>query len=154
MLKRHLLQSSFKNVPLNHCIINVGYYSKYSNYCASKHEDPDNKVYGANMGPTWVLLAPDGPHVGPMNLAIRGIQMIIGMYCVSISEAQSLCCRNRSLKTKGHQFDDFVVTGGTVSCPNDNLRCQLWRQSCQIDYLLFSLYTTYPNNHLNPSCLL
>ena len=26
---------------------------------------------GANMGPTWVLSAPDGPHVGPMNLAIR-----------------------------------------------------------------------------------
>ena len=33
---------------------------------------PDNKVHGANMGPTWVLSAPDGPHVGPMNLAIRG----------------------------------------------------------------------------------
>ena len=32
---------------------------------------PDSKVHGANMGPTWVLLAPDGPHVGPMNLAIR-----------------------------------------------------------------------------------
>ena len=32
---------------------------------------PDGKVHGANMGPTWVLLAPDGPHVGPMNLAIR-----------------------------------------------------------------------------------
>ena len=25
------------------------------------------------MGPTWVLSAPDGPHVGPMNLAIRDI---------------------------------------------------------------------------------
>ena len=24
------------------------------------------------MGPTWGLSAPDGPHVGPMNLAIRG----------------------------------------------------------------------------------
>ena len=24
------------------------------------------------MGPTWVLSAPDGPHVGPINLAIRG----------------------------------------------------------------------------------
>ena len=24
-----------------------------------------------NMGSTWVLSAPDGPHVGPMNLAIR-----------------------------------------------------------------------------------
>ena len=23
------------------------------------------------MGPTWVLLVPDGPHVGPMNFAIR-----------------------------------------------------------------------------------
>ena len=31
---------------------------------------PDNKVHGANMGPTWVLSAPDGPHIGPMNLAI------------------------------------------------------------------------------------
>ena len=34
---------------------------------------PDSKVHGANMGPTWVLPAPDGPHVGPMNLAIRDI---------------------------------------------------------------------------------
>ena len=32
---------------------------------------PDSKVHGANMGPTWVLSAPDGPHDGPMNLAIR-----------------------------------------------------------------------------------
>ena len=34
---------------------------------------PDSKVHGANMGPTWVLSAPDGPYVGPMNLAIRGV---------------------------------------------------------------------------------
>ena len=32
---------------------------------------PNSKVHGANMGPTWDLSAPDGPHVGPMNLAIR-----------------------------------------------------------------------------------
>ena len=32
---------------------------------------PDSKVHVANMGPTWVLSAPDGPHVGHMNLAIR-----------------------------------------------------------------------------------
>ena len=32
---------------------------------------PDNKVHGVNMGPTWVLAASDGPHIGPMNLAIR-----------------------------------------------------------------------------------
>ena len=28
-------------------------------------------VHGVNMGPTWVLSAPDGPHVCPTNLAIR-----------------------------------------------------------------------------------
>ena len=36
---------------------------------------PDSKLHGANMGPTWVLSAPDGPHVGPMNLAMRGSQV-------------------------------------------------------------------------------
>ena len=34
---------------------------------------PDSKFHGDNMGPTWVLSAPEGPHVGPMNLAIRDI---------------------------------------------------------------------------------
>ena len=29
---------------------------------------PDDKVHWANMGPTWVLSAPDGPHVGPWTL--------------------------------------------------------------------------------------
>ena len=29
--------------------------------------------HGANMGPTLVLSAPDGPHVGPRNLAIRDV---------------------------------------------------------------------------------
>ena len=31
----------------------------------------DTKVHGANMGPSWVLSAPDGPHFGPINFAIR-----------------------------------------------------------------------------------
>ena len=31
---------------------------------------PDSDNHGTNTGPTWVLSAPDGPHVGPMNLAI------------------------------------------------------------------------------------
>ena len=33
--------------------------------------NPDSKVHGANLGPTWVLLAPHGLHVGPMNLAFK-----------------------------------------------------------------------------------
>ena len=31
---------------------------------------PDNKVHGANMGPTWGWQDPGGTHAGPMNLAI------------------------------------------------------------------------------------
>ena len=31
---------------------------------------PDDKIHGANMEPTWVLSAPGGPHIGPMNFAI------------------------------------------------------------------------------------
>ena len=41
--------------------------------CMLNELNPDSKVHGANMGPTWVLPAPDGPHVGPMNLAIREV---------------------------------------------------------------------------------
>ena len=42
-------------------------------WCCGKHtiNPSDSKVHGANIGPTWVLSAPDGPHVGPMNPAIR-----------------------------------------------------------------------------------
>ena len=36
--------------------------------------DPDSKVHGANMGPTWVMSAPQGLHVAPINLAIRGVK--------------------------------------------------------------------------------
>ena len=31
---------------------------------------PDGKVHGAYMGPTWGRQDPDGPHVGPIILAI------------------------------------------------------------------------------------
>ena len=44
-----------------------------------------------------------------------------------------------TLKTKGCQFDNFVIIGGTVSCRNDNLPCHQWWQNCPIDDLLFSM---------------
>ena len=40
-------------------------------YSPMTYTSPDSKVHGANMGPTWVLSAPGGPHVCPINLAIR-----------------------------------------------------------------------------------
>ena len=47
------------------------YESKYST--CHRHGVPESKVHEANMGLIWVLTAPDGPDVGPMNLAIRGV---------------------------------------------------------------------------------
>ena len=35
--------------------------------------NPDSKVHGAYMGPTWGQQDPGGPHVGPMNLAIKQV---------------------------------------------------------------------------------
>ena len=48
--------------------------------CSSLGNTPDSKVHGDNMGPTWALSAPDGPHVGPMNRAIR-IQNTVQEIC-------------------------------------------------------------------------
>ena len=43
-----------------------------------------------------------------------------------------------SPKTKDRQFDKFVITRDTVSCPNDNQ----WRQIYQIDNLFFLVNMT------------
>ena len=32
--------------------------------CSQVNSVPDSKLHGDNMGPTWVLSVPDGPHVG------------------------------------------------------------------------------------------
>ena len=47
-----------------------------------------SKVHGTNMGPTWVLSAPDGPHVGPMNLAIKGMLLSTGYKGRSVTRSQ------------------------------------------------------------------
>ena len=50
---------------------------------------PDSTVHGTNMGPTWVLSAPDGPHVGPMNLDIR---LSTRLQCLPLSHHYFLLC--------------------------------------------------------------
>ena len=50
------------------CICRHMYESIYSFFSIGSL--PDSKIHEANMRPTWVLSAQDGPHVGPMNLAI------------------------------------------------------------------------------------
>ena len=47
---------------------------------------------------------------------------VFGIWQVSIA--------SDDMKTKDHQFDYFVVAGGTISCHYDKLRCHQWQQSC------------------------
>ena len=49
----------------------------------------DSKVHGANMGPTCVPSAPDGPHVGPMNLAIRVYSLAMQVWCLMLYQTDT-----------------------------------------------------------------
>ena len=49
----------------------IVHYNEYLFRTVDTDSIPDSKIHGVNMGPTWVLSALDGPHVGPMNLAVR-----------------------------------------------------------------------------------
>ena len=50
---------------------------------------PDSQVHGANKGPTWFLSAPEGPNVGPMNLAIR-VCRDVNVFITSITTMSTL----------------------------------------------------------------
>ena len=53
-------------------------------------------IMGPHMGPTWVLSAPDGPHVCPMNLAIRE-----NLYAlISYVYASGFCVQGHPLPTE------------------------------------------------------
>ena len=49
---------------------------------------PDSKTHGANRGPIWGRQDPGGPHVGPMNFAIRES---IGFPSPKVSNSELAC---------------------------------------------------------------
>ena len=51
-------------------------------------EFPDSRVHGANMGPTWVLSAPRGPHIGIMNLVIWVIWILLSAIITASQHAR------------------------------------------------------------------
>ena len=61
-------------------------------------ETLDSKDHGAIMGPTWVLSAPDEPHIGPMNLAIRD-----AIY--HLHKAQHSAIVSKSIPLRRHSTD-------------------------------------------------
>ena len=59
------------------------------------------------------------------------------LYLVLLSAACTSCLYFTivwtPLKTKDRLFDNFVATGGPVSCHSDNLRCHQWRKRYRND---------------------
>ena len=55
-------------------------------------DNPDSKVHGANMGPTWVLSAPGGPHFGHMNLAIWEVNIAVNNELLSDGTNWAINC--------------------------------------------------------------
>ena len=49
------------------------YHMATERWIEYRHGNPDNKIHGAYIGPIWDGKVPGGPHVGPMNLAIREV---------------------------------------------------------------------------------
>ena len=84
-----------------------------------QHNDPDSKVHGANMGPTWVLSAPDGPHVGPMNLAIRGATETIVTALANGASRSQLNSHGNTVKPvyNDHLMGHFAATWSSSRWP-------------------------------------
>ena len=78
---------------------------------------PDSKIHGTNIGPTWVLSSPGGPHVGPMNLAIR-----VHVGCIHnntpLHPGNTLQCTSFSLKSSQQ-----TTNNSAVALPKDKVCC-------------------------------
>ena len=104
---------------------------------------PDSEVHGANMGRTWDLSAPDGPHVGRMNLAIRvgeGGVGTVGFFvywwvrllmrltpCVftaqiSLQVVKALCLRGKIGRDVKHHDTDITPTHAKLRTWNKSVR--------------------------------
>ena len=100
------------------------------------HNVPDSKVHGFNMGPTWVLPVPGGPHVGPINLAIRGG---CGPHCSLSHERSSAALRLATaywMTLQSRDRSSYRTTSGRRRIALTN---QIWGLSTASDQRLTAL---------------
>ena len=108
---------------------------------------PDSKVHGANMGPTWVLSAPDGSRVSPMNLAIRRCLLHFRAIRSQLSWLQDLIKHNVRLLignwNKSCGFLSQVQTARSIPTNTSQDKCQGCRLGPAVnDIILTGLSST------------
>ena len=101
----------------------VIFRSAYNSHCIKVNSVlgnyPDSKDHGANMGSIWVLSAPGGPHIGPMDLAIWVSTLRIVLYGPYIIWHLL-------------PFFSFEIKHGVVGfLLNSHSTLQLWMSQCQ-----------------------
>ena len=74
--------------------------------------NPDSKDHEANMGPTWVLSAPGGPHVGPINLPIRAKDKMSA--ALSLYDGNPLVSRGFPSTRASHTEHPFKIYSHSV----------------------------------------
>ena len=106
--------------------------------------NPDNKVHGVNMGTIWVLSAPDGPHVGPMNLASREDQYqgifiypFVQLYMTNTSDDDPLQQEN---------FENIIDRSRKIP---RHFECLL-----NIKHILLNLLPALPHVHLSQKMII
>ena len=77
---------------------------------------PDSKVHGPNIRPIWVLSTPDGPHVGPMNLAIRGACLSRDRIWPLTYSTQKRLEANNSLRNQRQRISRNIHTAQALPC--------------------------------------
>ena len=117
---------------------------------------PDSKVHGTNMGPTWVLSAQDGPHVSPINIAIRVNNVQILLYSGRaphqlIRVKVNITASQKNFHTPTwwrHQIEPFsalqALCAGNSKAPENSPYGDQWRGT-----LMFSLICVWINDWVN-----
>ena len=91
------------------------------------------------MGPTWVLSAPDGPHVGPMNLVIRvnkilhpsnntsnALAGLLWIFSQTAKTFKATSIRHRSDMKMWDHYNDVIMSVMRIKSPASWLFTQLF----------------------------
>ena len=141
------------------CIIQracgIWYISKFTRVTSYElGRFPDSKLHWANMGPTWVLSAPDGPHVGPTNLAIMVASPFPAVYhchCVRVAVQHPIPYESvitwAIRPTQPVCFQHFVATEGniklSVTANGTNALC--WMDLVTLKHILLPNIEIFPS---------
>ena len=102
---------------------------------------PESKVHGANMWPTWVLSAPDEPHVDPMNLLSGAHRSTGPMTFASANNWSATDLENSKDPTVMYLLSNNISKLTTRLEMSDSTICYV------VGHVIFGLLDNSPRNH-------